>query len=575
MQDQDNLADIRSVGDKLENQELYEIPVLITNGIDNSDSSYQEQQITILSPTPLEKVGNVADRIVCKDGVWGVEKNIKTFIIDGSDSTLIVDNGGCTDNTLFLKGKSPDAKLYQLCIANYASYLGYRDLYNQDVEGVLIGTPHLGYDENCYIVTLNKSKASDISSARQYLKSNPVLVKYILAQPQFIPLPHSQQIKLRTFANKTNISFGCEIEPTLKASVPKSIGATVNTHSEQIDNLSKELEKINNLEESVTSEVISESDFTIVENTSNGYFEGVKLEGKTLVNLIDVSDWLAEETIITATDTVNTSVINFRPNVSSHISETIKAGDKLTLISKLSFSRVSGSGQCYIQMNYTTIDDRDKKLFSSNEFDNISCLITIPEDFKAINSIFVGVQPNTSVKFKNNGIVLLEGDHTQNPPEFFEGLKSVGQDVEEISVLSSNKEETKEDKKRILYYNDETQTWEKPILRQWDSIEKHSDNKYYYHVRSEEVSYTEGDETKADHITDMTTTVKKLSTEKVYECTNLDLIIYSGETNLLVKSGVLNPKVTLKVKKSIGNVVTMLQNKVAMLEELVNKLIQK
>jgi hypothetical protein len=73
----------------------------------------------------------------------------------------------------------------------------------------------------------------------------------------------------------------------------------------------------------------------------------------------------------------------------------------------------------------------------------------------------------------------------------------------------------------------------------------------------------------------MTTTVKKLSTEKVYECTNLDLITYSGETNLVTRSGVLNPKVTLKVKKGIGNVVTMLQNKVAMLEELVNKLIQK
>ena len=35
-------------------------------------------------------------------------------------------------------------------------------------------------------------------------------------------------------------------------------------------------------------------------------------------------------------------------------------------------------------------------------------------------------------------VMILEGDHTQNPPEFFEGLKSVGQDVDEISVLSQN-----------------------------------------------------------------------------------------------------------------------------------------
>ena len=56
--------------------------------------------------------------------------------------------------------------------------------------------------------------------------------------------------------------------------------------SSKIDKeLSKELEKINSLEESVTGEVVSESDFITVENTNNGYFEDVKLEGKTLVNL--------------------------------------------------------------------------------------------------------------------------------------------------------------------------------------------------------------------------------------------------------------------------------------------------
>ena len=43
------------------------------------------------------------------------------------------------------------------------------------------------------------------------------------------------------------------------------------------------------------------------------------------------------------------------------------------------------------------------------------------------------------------------------------------------------------DKKRLLYYNAETQTWEKPILREWDSIEKHANGKYYYHQRSGEV----------------------------------------------------------------------------------------
>lgn len=39
------------------------------------------------------------------------------------------------------------------------------------------------------------------------------------------------------------------------------------------------------------------------------------------------------------------------------------------------------------------------------------------------------------------------------------------------------------DKKQLLFLDDDG-TWKKPILREWDSIEKHSDGKYYYHKRS-------------------------------------------------------------------------------------------
>ena len=200
----------------------------------------------------------------------------------------------------------------------------------------------------------------------------------------------------------------------------------------------------------------------------------------------------------------------------------------------------------------------------------------------------------------------------------------------------------REDKKPLLYYNDETQTWEKPVLREWDSIEKHSDGKYYYHKRSGEVvlngseawadrssSYVSDTQTRFStsfsakpcsntvttiicdkyratrasagvasvsdngiciirtgttiYITVPKTTLQEFKTtlqanpatvayqlaeEKVYECTDLDLITYSGETNLLIKSGVLNPKVTLKIHQNIANIVTILQNKVSVLENV-------
>lgn len=114
---------------------------------------YKEQKLEILSPVQLEKVGDVADRIICKDGVWGVDKKV-------------------------------DAEV-----------------------------------------------------------KNNVLVN-TRTNSEFISLPHDQQVKLRTFAGQTNIAFLTEIPGQIKAQVPKSLGAVVNTHTEQIEMLHNALKSV-------------------------------------------------------------------------------------------------------------------------------------------------------------------------------------------------------------------------------------------------------------------------------------------------------------------------------------------
>ena len=66
--------------------------------------------------------------------------------------------------------------------------------------------------------------------------------------------------------------------------------------------------------------------------------------------------------------------------------------------------------------------------------------------------------------------------------------------------------------------------------------------------------------------TNPTTVVYQLAQEEVYECTNIDLITYDGETNYIVNSGAISPKSTLKVHSNISNVVRILQEKVNLLE---------
>ena len=513
---------------------------------------YIEDKLAILSPVQLEKVGNVADRIIEKDGVLGVEKNVKTvYTKEFANVSIYEDKGGTylwkvsvnTKNTNVMSNFAPTGKLSTE--ATQTQVIIYDHTTKRELR--------LAFKKSDF------PNFSDVSNVQEYLRDNAKYIK-IIQEPQFIPLPRSQQVKLRTFANKTNISFLTEIEGTIKAQVPKSLGATVNTHTEQINNLNKELDRVKKLEESTVSTITTESDFTTVEATNNGYFEDVKLEGKTLVNL--------------ATQPTNNGSINHQYATISTVTN-IKPSTVYTYI-------IRNNGRETLKLYLNTNGGFD---WFDLDVEVNSTVIGKAKTLPTINGdIWLSLKKAETVE-QNLQVVLLEGDHTQNPPSYFEGLKSVVEDVDEI-VVSSNNNQPKQiettddnsitttidnpnyqsDKKRLLYYNEETQTWEKPILREWDSIEKHSDGKYYYHVRSKEGDYVEGDESLNDCITDLTVSVKKLAEEKVYECTNIDLITYANETNYIVECGAISPKTTLKVHNNISNVVSLLQKKVSLLE---------
>lgn len=497
------------------------------------------------------------------------------------------------------------------------------------------------------------------------------------------------------------------------------IDARVDFKGVAFDSLKERIDYTDKLlRNSTVSTVVTESDFTTVEATNNGYFEDVKLEGKTLVNL--------------ATQPTNNGSINNQYATISTVTN-IKPSTEYTYI-----IRNNGSEMVKLYLNTNGgFDwfDLDVEA-NSTVIGKARTLPTIDGD------IWLSLSEAETIE-QNLQVVLLEGDHTQNPPSYFEGLKSVGEDTDEIVVSSVNEnlldsnllvygvsnysngdvevstttkhiaypklikvepnttyysygnlkvvtfldankkyinwtnvsnkvttpsnccyvkirtlnelggqlEEYKNnsyfskqdkyipyqsDKKRLLYYNTETQTWEKPILREWDSIEKHANGKYYYHQRSGEVVLNGSESIKCETLNDTrfynvktipvgtfeehvdvicdrykgtnvkggtsnnldkciyiatngkifikdnsitdevalktwlqtnnVTVVYQLAQEKVYECTNIDLITYANETNFIVESGVITPKTTLKVHNNISNVVSLLQKKVSLLE---------
>ena len=426
-----------------------------------------------------------------------------------------------------------------------------------------------------------------------------------------------------------------------------------------IEKANKELDKIKKLEESTVSTVTTESDFTTVEATSNGYFEDVKLEGKTLVNLSTVKNGSFEFMTgspskgidIPLLKTVSgkiTLIVNLKSNT---LDRNVKISLRTTTNEYIYSSGIPQGSLGNLVLSYNTVKN------------DIVCEIT---------KLRIYTDNTTSGSVEIDNITILEGDHTQNPPSYFEGLKSVGQstsgDTADEIVVSSNNNQPKQiettddnsitttidnpnyqsDKKRLLYYNNETQTWEKPILRQWDSIEKHADGKYYYHQRSREVVLNGSENivvykvhsdvisfniTIADTISNKSTdyfisdkinfnkycyesnvegiafspyvnrniyfnisksklstqdvqgfkkwlqanpvtVVYQLAQEKVYECTNIDLITYANETNYVVSSGAIVPRTTLKVLQNAANIIRQLQQKVSVLEQNESKFMQ-
>lgn len=821
IQDASNLADIRSVGDKVEGQELYEIPVLscneryshhitsnssrvdfvfdeflvsgiavvnksdkpirpvllsengsfVNDGVIDAGCTYvipsgnkvkkitlythqgwdmsndyvmddimsiegaEKHKLTILSPTPLEKVGDVVDRIIEKDGVWGVEKNVKTKNINTN-----IFSSRDFNNENYIRWYKPNSGEFMDCIYN-TEINGYCDKYevvsdlaSQRLDKSCICI--LGSESIYRLMLITPSEIDTVAKLNDYVSSNPFLVKYPTTTPTFIPLPHDQQVKLRTFAGKTNISFLTEIEGTIKAQVPKSLGATVNTHTEQIRSLNNELNRVKKLEESTVSTVTTESDFTTVEATSNGYFEDVKLEGKTLVNKFNNQTF----------DSIPSGGLNYIP------------------VDKMSKGDTFSPGLLPNGVQYGIFYNHNANLEKNYSSDTSPYIVT--KDIQNVRVYYKNTSSSVINSFTTKSM-LLEGDHTQNPPNgYIEGLKSVGQDVDEIVVSSTdngnltdgtfikgstnastgdlifstggysfvtkdiipvfpnhslkwksigtrgfrgadntnviyygknneylyrkvgfttftdieiptgcygvrimiadfelntattadmykvhttmsnnttNLDIVKTDKKRLLYYNEETQAWEKPILREWDSIEKHTNGKYYYHKRSGEAKYV-GESSERWQLASTenelgnlqfsipnteigtnswtlkalcnnfvirghmdnnipeslglngygratmisihksklptqdvqgfkqwlqannVTVVYQLAEEKVYECTNIDLITYANETNYVVNSGAIVPKTTLKVHNNISNVVSLLQKKVSLLE---------
>ena len=528
---------------------------------------YQGNKCDILLPCQLEKVGDVSDRLYYDDveKAWCIEKNIVDEILDETKSWHYAQNLDKDNTALFTLGgfsqtvSNQDESCFTDLFIN-------KVIYSKDEEGCYISN-----SGNLYL-RVSKEKAYDFNTFKSYITTNNIKIKYAKSNSAFISLPRDTQIALNSFFGTTHVYMESgEVEGTIKCKIPKSLGATVQSLNNKTDILSDRIEAIEGLKDSQNMKYETDKGYLVCKETKNGVIDDLKIEGKTLVSLHYKK-------------THTNNMVNLYNWFYATNGFKVEIGKTYTVIANIN-NLVDVKYKSSNNMVFSGLGNANKiKTFIAKENDEL---------------VFVNL---VTGQYSMSDLMILEGDHTQNPPSYFEGLMSVGEDVDKIEVLSrkedgnlisfenlknininsgtgiesedstkiatdyiklengtytcfnvsnfaynifiydNNKKyirnahyttssftltgsetfvrwcgrkndstafnfsefvnsgivlakgkllpedsDIKSDKKQILFYNENGELEPVTELHEWDSIEKHSNNKLYYHKRSEEV----------------------------------------------------------------------------------------
>ena len=554
---------------------------------------YQGNKCDILLPCQLEKVGDVADRIICKDGVWGVEKNVETQILDGNENWGFSGNIG--EFTVF--GHNPGSSIRVYLCDKFKVYPN-KDIAHEGVSEGLGQYQHADFYEWRVCISNSKLSSVDVTGFKTWLRNNPTLVKYEAKLPQFIPLPRDIQIALNSFFGTTHIYMESgEVEGTIKCKIPKSLGATVQSLNNKTDILSDRIEAIEGLKDSQNMKYETDKGYLVCKETKNGVIDDLKIEGKTLVNVGNSKlklNYNSQGNALFEGD--NIKFQNAGVGANAYIENCVfKPSTLYTLIVNCIDTTLSTK---HFQIsNWNTVVDTTINAQITKGINIYTFITSNNVDAQRFMISVSGSSSQNEYVLIDKNVLILEGDHTQNPPSYFEGLMSVGEDVDKIEVLSrkedgnlfdknqtlingyismrddyglggivpsdecratdfirvdsnttytlnndNNTDETcgfydatkkcitvvrgnivtspsnakymrctikrsdfeqgfqivrgtqttkytphQSDKKQILFYNSNGELEPIQELHEWDSIEKHSDNKWYYHKRSGKV----------------------------------------------------------------------------------------
>lgn len=474
---------------------------------------YTESVCNIKLPCQLEGLYDIADRLVKNNGVWQIEKYIRTLNVSGQSNEIFY--GTERGYNSWRKFCSETHTAFYLSLTQSYGFADYPEMpfyfkksrinymcnKFKNSELIELGEGNREYsiflpeikEECCFVkyaqpnylaFKLEKSKFGDYdanilnvteseaqANFRKYFNENPTMVKIGMANPEIIELPRETQIALNTFNKGTTVfTINTEVEPTISCSVSKSIGSETNMLHSQLDGIIDSINEIETISKGNILEYSNTNGDMYLENTNNGIVEEISIKGKTLVNAVrngynDKDAYYQLFGEVLDDGYVKLTYDYIVPGHSygtkadrrafRHKKDTIiKPDTEYTIIVDILECTIANVGSNEVLMmivsNPQDVCKDESSFLGDWQLYTPDCVSgkryakvfkTKPkEDFDkslyGIRTYLRYIEGATGhITYR---ILVIEGDHTANPPSYFEGVKSVGELSNGISIESRN-----------------------------------------------------------------------------------------------------------------------------------------
>ena len=169
---------------------------------------YQSRTATITLTAPLRGIGDVRDRIMCRDGEWGVERWIKEVVFDGVNETWrLYNTEDSTEGLSFFITFSDSAQNFHSSLCDkYINVAGAWKTEHKSTTGIYS-------DHNATVSRYFRPPNTDVRTLEQWhawLSENPLTMVYQAATPTWGPLPSAAQSALNaltTYTGTTHINI--------------------------------------------------------------------------------------------------------------------------------------------------------------------------------------------------------------------------------------------------------------------------------------------------------------------------------------------------------------------------------